>query len=48
MSRSEDVHKAKLRMQQSLSHGAPSPKLSKMLEVLHDHFRMWPVILMLL
>ncbi|KAK9929810.1 hypothetical protein M0R45_026891 [Rubus argutus] len=39
MSRSEDVHKAKLRMQQSLSHGAPSPKLSKMLEVLHDHFK---------
>ncbi|KAM5574913.1 DEAD-box ATP-dependent RNA helicase FANCM [Rosa sericea] len=39
MSRSEDVHKAKLRMQQSLSHGPPSPKLSKLLEVLLDHFK---------
>ncbi|PON76983.1 DEAD/DEAH box RNA helicase family protein [Trema orientale] len=39
MSRNEDLFKAKLRMQQSLSHGAPSPKLSKMLEVLLDHFK---------
>ncbi|KAM2027680.1 hypothetical protein ACFX1T_019937 [Malus domestica] len=39
MSRNEDICKAKLIMQQSLSHGAPSPKLSKMLEVLHDHFK---------
>ncbi|XP_062091979.1 DEAD-box ATP-dependent RNA helicase FANCM isoform X2 [Humulus lupulus] len=39
MSRNEDIFKAKLIMQQSLSHGAPSPKLSKMLEVLLDHFK---------
>ncbi|KAF3445456.1 hypothetical protein FNV43_RR10632 [Rhamnella rubrinervis] len=38
MSRNEDLLKAKLLMQKSLSHGAPSPKLSKMLEVLLDHF----------
>lgn len=44
MSRNEDLLKAKLLMQQSLSHGAQSPKLSKMLEVLHDHFSMWAVI----
>ncbi|CAL5333513.1 unnamed protein product [Camellia sinensis] len=40
MSRNEGIHRAKLLMQQSLSHGAPSPKLSKMLEVLIDHFKM--------
>ncbi|KAF4368065.1 hypothetical protein F8388_002676, partial [Cannabis sativa] len=39
MSRNEDMFKAKLIMQQCLSHGAPSPKLSKMLEVLLDHFK---------
>lgn len=44
MSRNEDLLKAKLLMQKSLSHGAPSPKLSKMLEVLLDHFRMWAVV----
>ena len=40
MSKNEDIRKAKLLMQQNLSHGAPSPKLSKMLEVLLDHFSM--------
>ncbi|KAI6691254.1 hypothetical protein NL676_028082 [Syzygium grande] len=39
MSRNEDINKAKLIMQQSLSRGAPNPKLSKMLEVLIDHFK---------
>lgn len=39
MSRDEDLLKAKLLMQQNMSHGAPSPKLSKMLEVLIDHFK---------
>ncbi|XP_021801166.1 DEAD-box ATP-dependent RNA helicase FANCM isoform X4 [Prunus avium] len=39
MCRNEDISKAKLIMQQTLSHGAPSPKLSKMLEVLLDHFK---------
>uniref|UniRef100_A0A2N9HDI2 Helicase ATP-binding domain-containing protein n=1 Tax=Fagus sylvatica TaxID=28930 RepID=A0A2N9HDI2_FAGSY len=38
MSKNEDIRKSKLLMQQNLSHGAPSPKLSKMLEVLLDHF----------
>ncbi|XP_017981036.1 PREDICTED: uncharacterized protein LOC18592978 isoform X1 [Theobroma cacao] len=38
MSKNEDIMNAKLLMQRSLSHGAPSPKLSKMLEVLVDHF----------
>lgn len=45
MSKNEDIWKTKLLMQQSLAHGAPSPKLSKMLEVLLDHFSMWHVIL---
>ncbi|XP_010543518.1 PREDICTED: ATP-dependent DNA helicase mph1 isoform X2 [Tarenaya hassleriana] len=40
MSKNEDIRKAKLLMQQSMSNGAPSPKLSKMLEVLVDHFKM--------
>ncbi|KAL7118213.1 hypothetical protein ACP275_03G121300 [Erythranthe tilingii] len=40
MSRNEDFLKAKLLMQQTLSHGAPSPKLAKMLEVLTGHFKM--------
>ncbi|XWS24799.1 hypothetical protein CRYUN_Cryun27aG0015700 [Craigia yunnanensis] len=39
MSKNEDIMKAKLLMQRSLSHGAPSPKLSKMLEVLINHFQ---------
>ncbi|KAH9692064.1 DEAD-box ATP-dependent RNA helicase FANCM [Citrus sinensis] len=38
MSKNEDIRKVKLLMQQSISHGAQSPKLSKMLEVLVDHF----------
>lgn len=41
MSRNEDIHKAKLLMQRNLSHGAPNPKISKMLEVLIDHFSTW-------
>ncbi|WCJ44258.1 ATP-dependent DNA helicase MPH1, partial [Euphorbia peplus] len=39
MARNEAIRKVKLSMEQSLSHGAPSPKLSKMLEVLTDHFK---------
>ncbi|XP_019099377.1 PREDICTED: ATP-dependent DNA helicase mph1-like [Camelina sativa] len=39
MSKNEDIWKTKLLMQQRLSHGAPSPKLSKMLEILVDHFK---------
>ncbi|XP_038996507.1 DEAD-box ATP-dependent RNA helicase FANCM-like isoform X5 [Hibiscus syriacus] len=39
MSRNEDIMNAKLLMQRSLSHGAPSPKLSKLLEVLINHFQ---------
>ncbi|XVF63305.1 hypothetical protein PTKIN_Ptkin09bG0077300 [Pterospermum kingtungense] len=39
MSKNEDIMQAKLLMQRSLSHGAPSPKLSKMLEVLIKHFQ---------
>ncbi|KAI3431890.1 uncharacterized protein J3R85_007757 [Psidium guajava] len=39
MNRNEAINRAKLLMQQSLSHGAPNPKLSKMLEVLIDHFK---------
>jgi len=41
MGKNEDIRKIKLLMQQSLSHGAPSPKLSKMVEVLVDHFSEW-------
>lgn len=41
MSKNEDIRKIKPLTQQSLSHGAPSPKLSKMLEVLVDHFSEW-------
>ncbi|KAE8693513.1 DEAD/DEAH box RNA helicase family protein, putative isoform 2 [Hibiscus syriacus] len=40
LSKNEDIMNAKLLMQRSLSHGAPSPKLSKLLEVLINHFRM--------
>ncbi|KAL0437937.1 UNVERIFIED_CONTAM: DEAD-box ATP-dependent RNA helicase FANCM [Sesamum latifolium] len=39
MSRNEVLLKAKLLMQQTLSHGAPSPKLAKLLEVLIGHFK---------
>lgn len=39
MCRNEGLWNAKLLMEKSLSHGAPSPKLSKMLEVLIDHFK---------
>ncbi|KAF5732139.1 hypothetical protein HS088_TW18G00828 [Tripterygium wilfordii] len=39
MSKNEDIINAKLLMERSLSHGAPSPKLSKMIEVLVDHFK---------
>jgi len=41
MSKNEDIRKVKLLMQRSLCHGAPSPKLSKMVEVLVDHFSEW-------
>ncbi|XP_057793601.1 DEAD-box ATP-dependent RNA helicase FANCM isoform X2 [Salvia miltiorrhiza] len=37
--RNEALLKAKLLMQKTVSHGAPSPKLAKMLEVLIDHFK---------
>ncbi|XP_039012224.1 DEAD-box ATP-dependent RNA helicase FANCM-like [Hibiscus syriacus] len=39
LSKNEDIMNAKLLMQRSLSHGAPSPKLSKLLEVLINHFQ---------
>ncbi|XP_050888499.1 DEAD-box ATP-dependent RNA helicase FANCM isoform X2 [Lathyrus oleraceus] len=39
MSKNEDILKARQLMHQSLSHGASSPKLSKMLEVLLEHFK---------
>ncbi|KAL3845636.1 hypothetical protein ACJIZ3_003039 [Penstemon smallii] len=39
MSRNEGLLKAKLLMQQTVTHGAPSPKLAKLLEVLVDHFK---------
>lgn len=38
MSKNEGILKAQQLMQQNLSHGAQSPKLSKMLEVLLEHF----------
>lgn len=38
MSKNEDILKARQLMQQTLSHGASSPKLSKMKEVLLEHF----------
>ncbi|XP_076944817.1 DEAD-box ATP-dependent RNA helicase FANCM-like [Bidens hawaiensis] len=38
-SRNETIHKAKLIMQQNLSHGVHSPKFSKMLEILIEHFK---------
>ncbi|KAL9229067.1 hypothetical protein vseg_004583 [Gypsophila vaccaria] len=39
MGRNEAIQKADFLMQKSLSHGAPSPKLSKMIDVLVDHFK---------
>ncbi|KAK8463640.1 hypothetical protein PHAVU_011G000500 [Phaseolus vulgaris] len=39
MSKSEVILKARQLMQQTLFHGASSPKLSKMLEVLLEHFK---------
>lgn len=39
MSKNEVIQRAQLLMQRSLSHGAPSPKLSKMLEILTNHFK---------
>ncbi|KAL2520154.1 DEAD/DEAH box RNA helicase family protein [Forsythia ovata] len=39
VSRNEFLLKANLLMHQTVSHGAPSPKLAKMLEVLTDHFK---------
>ncbi|KAK3036008.1 hypothetical protein RJ639_031181 [Escallonia herrerae] len=39
MSRNEVLGNARVLMKQSLSHGAPSPKLSKLLEVLIGHFK---------
>lgn len=47
MSKNEDIRKTKLLMQQRLSHGAPSPKLSKMLEILVDHFSMFSFEIMI-
>ncbi|XP_028805744.1 DEAD-box ATP-dependent RNA helicase FANCM-like [Neltuma alba] len=39
VSKNEVLLKARMSMQQNLSHGAPSPKLSKMLEILREHFK---------
>ncbi|CAI9754308.1 unnamed protein product [Fraxinus pennsylvanica] len=39
VSKNEFLSKAKVLMHQTVSHGAPSPKLAKMLEVLIDHFK---------
>ncbi|XP_034676196.1 DEAD-box ATP-dependent RNA helicase FANCM isoform X2 [Vitis riparia] len=39
MSKNEVLWKAKCLMQQSLSNGTPNPKLSKMLDILIDHFK---------
>ncbi|KZV33093.1 Fanconi anemia group M protein [Dorcoceras hygrometricum] len=39
MSRNEVLLKAKLLMEKTVSNGAPSPKLVKMLDVLTDHFK---------
>ncbi|CAN8285643.1 unnamed protein product [Cochlearia groenlandica] len=39
MSKNEDIRMTKLLMQQRLSNGAPSPKLSKMLQILVDHYK---------
>ncbi|XP_042481041.1 DEAD-box ATP-dependent RNA helicase FANCM isoform X2 [Macadamia integrifolia] len=39
LSKNEVIWKAKLQMERSLSHGAPNPKLVKMMEILTDHFK---------
>ncbi|XP_042062897.1 DEAD-box ATP-dependent RNA helicase FANCM [Salvia splendens] len=39
LSRNEAILKAKLIMQKTITHGARSPKLTKMLEVLTEHFK---------
>ncbi|XP_022939321.1 DEAD-box ATP-dependent RNA helicase FANCM isoform X3 [Cucurbita moschata] len=39
MSKNDHICKVRLIMEKSLIHGAPSPKLSKMMEVLVDHFK---------
>ncbi|XP_010256473.1 PREDICTED: uncharacterized protein LOC104596846 isoform X2 [Nelumbo nucifera] len=39
LGRNEVIWKAKMLMEQSLSHGAPNPKLLKMIEILIDHFK---------
>ncbi|XP_038884537.1 DEAD-box ATP-dependent RNA helicase FANCM isoform X3 [Benincasa hispida] len=39
MSKNHHICKVRLIMEKSLTHGAPSPKLSKMMEVLVDHFK---------
>ncbi|CAN1175609.1 DEAD-box ATP-dependent RNA helicase FANCM [Linum perenne] len=39
MSKHEGIQKVKLIMERSLTHGAPNPKLSKMLEILVNHFQ---------
>lgn len=39
MNKNETIAKVKLLMEQSLSHGAPNPKLVKMIEILVDHFK---------
>ncbi|KAJ3671654.1 hypothetical protein LUZ60_007733 [Juncus effusus] len=39
MSKSEPMARIKLLMQRNLSHGAPFPKLVKMMEILTDHFK---------
>ncbi|KAJ4819037.1 ATP-dependent DNA helicase mph1 [Rhynchospora pubera] len=39
MSKSETMAKIKLLMQRNLSHGAPFPKLTKMMDILTDHFK---------
>ncbi|XP_020253800.1 uncharacterized protein LOC109830850, partial [Asparagus officinalis] len=38
-SKNETIKKAKLLMEQCISHGAPSPKLVKLREILTDHFK---------
>ncbi|XP_050937808.1 DEAD-box ATP-dependent RNA helicase FANCM isoform X2 [Cucumis melo] len=39
MSKNHHICEVRLIMEKSLTHGAPSPKLSKMMEVLADHFK---------
>lgn len=40
LGRNEALLKAKLLMQKTITNGAASPKLAKMLEVLTEHFSM--------